>query len=259
MVKNTRCRKATLAIAALLVAGALYPMTALGAQKLLVKDSGGSTNKFVITDDGTGLSAPDSGYVGIGTAAPAAALHVSGAVKANPSQIKVFCTDATGASIAGGGFFLGHNNGPSGTPNNLPKALDRIGYLNVGTIVDAVPGTNFYGGGFQFTAAANWSYDTQQHFPTYLQLKTSDVNTASALNRLVIYPSGTVYIGGNFTPSTPPVVSQKLEVDGGARLIPQASGQPTCAAAIVGTFWYLQGSDAVQVCTGAGWKTVSLL
>ena len=255
MVKNTRCRKAKLAIAALLVAGALYPMTALAANKLIVKDTG-SVDKFVVTD---------TGYVGVGTNAPGAALHISGATKGNPSQIKAFNTDATAAQGGGGGFFLGHNNGIPGTPSNLPKKHDRIGYMNVGTIVDAAPGSNFFAGGFQFNAAADWAYDTQQHFPIYLQLKTADAAASSSSTRLVIYPSGTVYIGANFPaliPSTPansiPAVSQKLEIDGGARLIPQASGQPTCAAATVGTFWYVQSSDAVQVCTGTGWKTVTV-
>jgi hypothetical protein len=265
MEKNVRCRKATLAIAALLVAGALYPMTALGGQKLIVKDSGGTNNKFVITDDGTGLSAPDSGYVGVGTASPASALHILGASKGNPSQIKVFNTDATAAQGGGGGFFLGHNNGPAGTPNNLPKKHDRIGYMNVGSIVDSLPpGTNIFAGGFQFNASADWTYDTAQHFPVYLQLKTADTSQP-AQTRLVIYPSGTIYIGANFPaliPSTPassiPAVSQKLEIDGGARLIPQTSGQPACAAGTVGTFWYVQSSDAVQVCTGTGWRTVTL-
>ena len=69
MEKNTRCRKATLAIAALLVAGALYPMTALAANKLIVNGTDGVTPAYVVTD---------SGYIGIGNSAPLRPIHTVG-------------------------------------------------------------------------------------------------------------------------------------------------------------------------------------
>jgi len=248
--------KKTFAIAAAVSMVGLSSVGAMAAnEKLIVKDSGGTNNIFIVRSDGTGLTAPDSGFVGVGTASPGSALHVSGATKGNASQVKVFSTDATGANIGGGGFFLGHNNGPAGTPNNLPKLNDRVGYLNVGTIDDLQPGVNLFAGGFVFSAAANWTIDrpsNASHFPTYLQLRTAGTS-GSAQNRLVIYPNGGVYVGANFTLATPPTVTQKLEVDGGTRLIPQTVA-PTCT---VGTIYFDSVADAIMVCTGAGLKTVT--
>jgi hypothetical protein len=241
-----------LAITAVLVAGAFSPLNALAANKFIVMDTSGAVPQFVVTD---------TGWTGVGNNAPAAALHISGAVKGNASQIKAFNTDATGGTSGGGGLFFGHNNGPAGTLNNLPKKNDRLGYMNAGTIDDQQPGVNMFGGGLQFTAAADWTIDrpsNAQHFPTYLRFQTADTSGSSTA-RMVIYPNGSVYVGPNFNLATPPSVSQKLEVDGGARLIPQAGGsQPACVPALIGTFWYTQTPEALQVCTSTGWKTVTL-
>jgi hypothetical protein len=267
--KRQVSKKLVLAAAVGLVA--LVPMSAMAAQKLIVKDSTGTTNKFVITDnnspDPIGLSAPDSGFVGIGTAAPVTALQIKG-TSTNAAQLQIMQSLNGAGSNAGGGLVFGHNNGAG-----FPKSKDRLGYMNAGSLDDVDGVTPRFGGALQFNAAGDWSIDRTSvpgsliyHFPSFLLFKTADYNTGNvvgsaggSVTKMAVYPSGSIYIGPNFNINTPPTVSQKLEVDGGARLIPQTDANiPTCSASIRGTFWYNTTADTVSVCTNAGWKTVTL-
>jgi hypothetical protein len=224
MVKNTRCRKAKLAIAALLVAGALYPMTALAANKLIVKDTG-SVDKFVVTE---------TGAIGVGTNAPLSAIHVSGTMQTF-SQIKASASQAGAGANGGGGVLMTHNNGSA-----LPLNGDRLGYMNVGAVDDLVPTTNRFGGGFVFNAGGDWSIDRVNnivHFPTSLSLRTADTSGV-AQTRVTISPNGNVGIG-----STAP--TSQLQVVG---LPVHANNQAASGAGLTAGAFYRTGGDPDLVC-----------
>jgi hypothetical protein len=232
MKKNARCRKATLAIAALLVAGALYPMTALGGQKLIVKDSGGQVNKFVISDDGTGLSAPDNGFVGIGTATPARAIQIEGATISSAAIYAHY----TGTNAAGGGgLILSHNNA-SGA---FPATGDRLGYVLFSGIDNVFAGgRSLNGAGITARTEGAWSSDGASNiaFPTGFAFETTAAN--SRTEKMRITGSGNVGIGT----STP---TSKLQVVG---LPVYANNLAAVNGGLsVGAF-YRTGLDPDQVC-----------
>jgi len=248
----------TFAIAAAVSMVGLSSVGAMAAPgpKLIVKGPDGAaspTDKLVVTD---------TGFIGVGTSAPVTAIQVLGNSQAS-TQIKLMDNLNAAGTNAGGGLLFGHNNGTA-----LPLQNDRLGYLNAGTTDDVDGVTPRYGGGLQLNAAANWSIDRVTaapsliyHFPTYLRFQTAGANAANvtgggggSLVRMLIYPEGNVYVGTVATPLTPPAVTQKLEVDGGVRLIPQAI---TCTASNVGTISYNPTNDTIQVCTPTGAKTVT--
>jgi hypothetical protein len=260
MEKNARCRKATLAIAALLVAGALYPMTALGANKLIVKDSGGQVDKFVVTDTGT---------VGVGTNAPVSAVHVIGSETLNAydptSQVRIHGV-GTGAAFAGGGILGLHNQPVSGgNPSGYPLAGDRLGYFLFGT--QNLNGTDLSSVGITAFASDNWS-TTGPYAPSYLGFETTGA-TPGRKTRLNIGPEGGVAInmGKTFT-------SQALEVVGGVKINNLFPGNPSrnpvkpaCNATdgptTRGTLWFTNNgasADTLEICIydGAayGWKAI---
>jgi hypothetical protein len=259
MEKNTRCRKATLAIAALLVAGALYPLTALAANKLIVNDAGGTVNKFVVTD---------TGAIGAGTNNPQTAIHVEGAATAGvndpTSQVRIHSTGSAGAT-SGGGIVGLHNEPVSGT-NTLgyPINGDRLGYMLFGT--QRANGTNFNGAGLAAFAAADW---TSTLTPSFLTFETADIAAAGRKTRANIGPNGNIAINmeKNFA-------TQQLEVVGGIKINNQFPGdpaknptKPACSTAdgatTRGPLWYTNNgsaADTLEICMYNGsvysWVTI---
>lgn len=211
-------RKIMLAVAASMVA--LMPVMAQTENKLIVKDSTGTTDKMVVTD---------KGFVGIGTSTPGAALVAEG-VDANSSQFVAFFNALN--SNGGGGFALLHNNGTG----VLPKKNDRIGYFYFGT-QDGV--ARRYGAGVGVYAEADWVSGAATQ-PTYMSFNTSH----NAIERMRISSAGNVGIGATYP-------SQKLEVNGGVKLFTTAA-RPWCGATNRGTIWITQGgsgvADVVEVC-----------
>jgi hypothetical protein len=258
MKKNARCRKATLAIAALLVAGALYPMTALGANKLIVKDSGGQVDQFVVTD---------TGAIGSGTNLPATAIHTYGNTVLS-TQIRSQSVHAT-ASTPGtpvtneGGGFVGYFNYPS---NGMPINGDRLGYFLFGANDSTGAAKNQ--AGFSVYAAGDWSLTSAPTEFVFLTTPVGSTGSAGRAERLRISSNGNIVIGyPQTTPATLDFTTfQKLEVNGGVRLN-TSTAQPSCDNAhdIRGTFWFVKGSggaDTLQVCASNGstvaWRTITL-
>lgn len=224
------------------------PMVSHAASVSLNIQDSMNTDKFVVMD---------SGYVGVGNNAPQSAINVTGSKQA-ATQIRVSATEAGAGVNGGGGVFSSHNNGAA-----LPIKNDRVGYLNAGAIDDVDLVSLRFGGGVQFNAADNWTIGRTTspgnvivHFPTYLRFQNADYNTANVPGgnggsklHMLIYPEGNVYIGTVTTPLTPPAVTQKLEVDGGIRLV-TATAKPNCDANSAGTLWYEKGTtdDTLWVC-----------
>lgn len=228
-------RRIMLAVAASVVA--LIPVVAQAANKLIVKDSAGTNDKFVVTDNG---------YIGAGTNAPAVHVHAKGT---GVAQLRAQ-TNMASAS-AGGSFVMMHNNGST---TALPVAGDRIGAMYFGT--EAINPANqqpaaYYGAGVTIRADGPWKFDTVNPAlllaPSYISIDTGST-TAGRVERMKIASTGNVGIG-SFGGANP---TQRLEVKGGVK-ISSTGTKPTCDATVRGTFWVSQSAttdpDTVEVCS----------
>lgn len=222
-----------LAVTAVFVAGALSPLNALAANKFIVKDSTGTVDKFVVTDTGS---------VGVGTNAPAAAVHVKSAGVYPDNAIMV-----EGNVASNGAGFLGYNN--DGT--TAPKNGARFGFIYFGSTYDGAP---HHPAGFAANADADW---TATSTPAYFYFSTTPIGSTTRTERLRITSSGKV--GINTTTPT-----QQLEVNGGVRLN-ALSAKPACDATSRGTLWFTNGGaakDTLEVCAQSAvagdfqWRTI---
>jgi len=190
---------------------------AMAANKLIVKGTDGTTDKFVATD---------TGRLGVGTNSPEAGIHIKSTTYPE-AVIKV-----EGTESSGGGGFLGYTKRSTGT--YFPRVNDRLGYFLFGT---ALAGTNYNAGGVTVMAGGDWSATST---PVYFSFLTTDVNRVGndyRFERLRITASG------------------NTEVYGGLRMTKNSGSpsKPTCASNSRGTIWYTQGGtsekDKVEVCT----------
>ncbi len=224
MSKKQRASKISLAVALALVV--LVPLSAQAANKLIVMDSTGTVNKFVVTD---------TGYVGVGTAAPAAAVHVEGAATTDTLIISHF----TGTTQGGGGNINLFHNNASTTNGGLPQQYDRLGNILFGSYMTAT--TRQASAGVSAYADGLWSSTSA---PTYLSFQTTPVGSLTRVENLKIASNGNVGIGTGSP-------GQKLEVNGGIKLN-TATAQPTCSTSTRGTLWFARSgtgvADTVQVC-----------
>lgn len=210
----------------------LMPVMAQAANKLIVKDSTGTTDKMVVTDQG---------YVGINNSTPTSPLIIQG--NGDPLTTSVFIANngrATGylpTDSPGLNFF--RNNDPT-VNNGLPRDKDRLGYFAFGSTVF---GAKRYTSSFQSFAEGVWSSTS---LPTNFTISTTAPGTAFSSERFRIAASGNVGIG-----TTAP--TQKLEINGGLRLWSSTVKPTTCDATLRGTLWFVQGmtagvADSLEVC-----------
>lgn len=223
-----------LAVAASVVA--LLPVMAQAANKLIVKDSTGTTDKMVVTD---------LGWVGIGTAAPGAAVEINGVPGYVNSRIIM---RTIGKSASGGGGVLSLHNNDALTNGSMPIAGDRLGFYLFGTKNGSANAT---GGGIMAMAEDNWTANSS--YPTYFTFITAAPGSTTQLERMRVTASGNIGIG-----TTLP--KQKLEVNGGVRIYPvtasantdtpTVSSQPTCDATTRGTLWFTPSTpvDKLEIC-----------
>lgn len=236
-------RRVLLAALALVCVSSGTAMAA--ANKLIVKDSLGATDKFVVTDSG-------SIGVGLGTGViPTKAIQIKGAT----GDLSQVITQYVGGGTTNSGGYLAYRNNAGGA---LPVAGDRIGYMLFGSFAtDGVTPKN--AAGIVAGAEAAWSSTSN---PGYFSFETAAVGATGRTERMRITAAGNVGIGI----STP---VQKLEVRGGIRVFPVTSAtgatiaQPTCTAAIRGTLWLVQGAtDSLQICAQSGgtpvWRSITL-
>jgi hypothetical protein len=234
--------KKTVTLAAALSLVCLSSAGAMAANKLIVKDSGGTIDKFVVTDNG---------FIGSGTNAPAVAIHATGS-NSSASQLRAHFN---GSSAAGGGsFVMLHNNGSTSL---LPLNNDRIGAMYFGTQTTS---GMYYGAGISIFASGAWTNTgtlATSAMPAYISFDTAPA-TGAKVERLRITSAGNVGVGTN-------APNQKLQINGGLRLS-TGTARPTCTDATNrGTIWATQGAsgvaDTVAVCTkdaanNYGWRAL---
>lgn len=250
----TQKRKMTLIGTLALVALAL-PMgvMAVDTPKLIVQGADGTTNKFVVTDGNTGISAPGSGYVGIGTAAPSGPLHIVSSGNTIPAAGMILqhtatpFTDGIVKYFVAPNFTFKRNNDPT-VNSGYPRLGDTIGSLKYGSV-----GVTGVLAALDIRAEKNW---TATDTPTFLTLEVNP-GGSGVKNRTAI----TVSSAGT------------LSVNGGVRIYPYAPAvstntslpaRPSCGTDTQGTLWFtkVSGADTLQICAdgdgGPGWRNVSI-
>jgi len=231
--------KKTVTLAAAVSLVCLSAAGAMAANKLIVKDSTGVIDKFVVTD---------TGYTGIGTSTPVYGLQIVGS-NGNATGLAVINDGGATYNTANSGGFQFIRNNPSATNSGLPLSGDRLGYFTFGALSAGAAKNMALVGGF---ADGTW---TATSFPTSIRFETTPTGGISRLVRMSIISSGNVGIG-----TTTP--AQKLDVSGGIRLNSTGT-KPTCNAANRGTFWVTQGTtDVLQICAqvsgGYAWHGITL-
>jgi hypothetical protein len=236
--------KRTFALAAAVALVCLSSVGAMAANKLIVKGTDGTTDKFVVTDNG---------FIGVGMNTPAAGLNIVGSALST-SQIRSHFV-GTNASGGGGLFFL-HNNGTSAALT-MPVTGNRLGYFYFGSFVGPLgaPTAIPLGAGVSVRAEANW---TSTSAPAYMTFDTSGTGQALPVEKMRLTSTGNLGIG-----TTAP--TQKLDVNGVAIRIAGSATAPLaaeCTAATRGTLRFVQGTtDQFMICGQSGgtpiWRTIT--
>ena len=216
-------RKVVLAVALGLVA--MVPMSAMAANKLIVKDSTGAVDKFVVTENG---------YIGTGTSNPAVAMHLVGTT--DPStQLRAQSSSTVTAASPG---FLFLRNNPNGV-GQLPLLGDRLGWFSFGSMDGT---TSRASAGVFAYSDGNWVSGAS--FPSYYTFETTPSGSIYRQERMRITSSGNIGVGTQ-------APAQKLEVNGGIKLNTSTT-KPTCNLTARGTLWFTRGAqnvaDKLEVC-----------
>lgn len=226
MRAQSRSGKKFVVLAALAVV-CIYSGAAMAANKLIVKGTDGTTDKFVVTD---------GGRIGTGTSTPGKAVYINGD-SIETTQIVSHATNTGDTALSGG--FVARRNNLNTTNNGLPVLGNRIGYMLFGSIGTDLADKN--AAGFGAYAEADW---TNNSFPAYFAIETAPPSSGRT-EKMRITGAGNVGIG-----TTTP--TQKLEINGGIRLNTSTAKPTTCDNSLRGVLYYSQGgagvADSLEVC-----------
>jgi hypothetical protein len=199
--------------------------------RFAVQDTTGTVDKMVVTD---------SGYIGIGSPAPAPGypLQITGNTTNSSSILLSYGGNATYNRYADGEMRFARNN-DAAKNNGFPVNGDRLGFFSFGTLASGV-----------FKQSAGIIAEAQGDASATttggnLYLMTTAVGYTTAEQRVTVLSNGNVGVG-TLTPA------QKFEVNGGIR-INTASAKPGCTSSIRGTLWFTQiatvgVADLTEVC-----------
>lgn len=233
MRNGKRRMAAKLAVTAAIMVAGIGVVSAHAANKLIVKDSTGTTDKFVVTDEGK---------VGIGISAPIYPIQINMGGPSSASTLEFRNTGNSTYSQYDAPTVQFMRNNISTVNNGIPQNNDRLGYVTFGAYL---PGQKYAAGITGNSEGSSWSSTS---YPGYLAFLTTPASSAYPQERVRITSTGNVGIG-----ATAP--AQKLEVNGGVRLN-TGTGKPACDSAngpnIRGTLWFSKGgtgvADKLEVC-----------
>lgn len=226
---NVFRKTVTLAAAVSLVC--LSSAGAMAADKLIVKDSAGTLNKFVVTD---------AGYIGVGGISPTMPLQIVGAGAYSTTTLYLENTGrATGKTAVDAPHMYMLRSNHSTINTGLPQAGDRLGAILFGSKLSGAIKTASF---ITSNADSAWSGTST---PGYLSFFTTIAGSTTATESLRITSNGNVGIG-LISPT------QKLQVNGGIKLY-TSTAKPTCTDATNrGTIWFALGGsgvkDSLEVC-----------
>jgi len=193
-------------IGTLVLAALSFPLGAMAANKLIVRNAGDTADAMVVAD---------TGYIGSGTNAPTFAFHAVSTTDVKQAQISLQTTGRTGAAF-GGGLLAYHNNAAGAIANNG----DRLGYMFFGSYDGATPRNS---GGLAARADGVWVSGAS--YPTAFIFETTPPNSvvagtlaAARVERMRITGSGLVGIGTSSPTSQLQVVGLPVFADNTAAL-----------------------------------------
>jgi len=229
------------AILATLAVVFVFSGTAMAANKLIVKGTDGTTDKFVVTD---------GGYLGIGNSNPGTPIQVTGAGNSGVTTFEMNNLGALPYDRYNAPTFQVIRNNDSSVNSGLPLIDDRLGYFNFGAMFS---GTFRSAAGLGAYAASSSGSSTS--FPGYLTFETTSNGQMYPVERLRVTSGGYVGIG-----TTNP--QQRLDVNGAIRFNTSGS-RPNCTSANHGTLWIVAGNtESLQIClyvSGSySWQAISI-
>lgn len=200
----------------------VLPNAVLAANKLIVKDAAGSTDKMSVTD---------TGYIGVGHSAPTSAIHAIGGASPRDAQLMLQHNPPTApaANASGSGVLLYYN-----ANNALPASGYRLGYVYFGSY-DGTTQKN--AAGLKGIADGPW---TSTSTPSAFLLETTPAGATTRLERVRIDNAGNVGI------NAPGItLTSKLQVVG---LPAFANNAAAIAGGLSAGAFYRTGGDPDILC-----------
>lgn len=235
----------SMVMGAAILAALTLPMTAMAANKLVVRNAGDTADAAVVTD---------AGWIGSGTNAPVGPYHLITTGASNTAAGNILQLTTTGATpgVAWAPNFTLMRNNDVSVNAGLPRQGDALGFFNFGSVFS---GTRTNRALIYAFAEKNWTSTLDS--PAYFQFLLNPGGVTQNREVLTINSNGT------------------MKVNGGIRLWPYTGTTPnpalvptrpaTCDASVAGTMWFTKaatgGTDTLSICAEIGgvfaWKNVT--
>jgi hypothetical protein len=227
IMKNASCRqkvRSSIMVALLAAFVAAAPTGASAVDKLIVQDSTGTINKFVVTDTGSvnGINIV-SGKIGIGTATPGSGITID----TNDQFVAQFINHYVGDTSAASAGMLFLRN----TTTGMPLKDNRLGYILMGGI--GTDGLNKNSTGIVGYAESDWAAPL---YPAYFAFETTQYGARA--EKMRITGDGKVGIGTKSPTSSLQVVGIPIYANNAAAI----AGNLTAGA------FYRTGADPDVLC-----------
>jgi hypothetical protein len=228
-MKNASCRqkvRSSIIVALLAAFVAAAPTGASAVDKLIVQDSTGTINKFVVTDTGSvnGINIV-SGKIGIGTDTPGSGITIDTTDQFVAQFINHYTGDISATSA--GMLFLRN------TTTGMPLKDNRLGYILMGG-KDATA-VNRNSTGIVGYAESDW---VPSSYPAYFAFETTQSGATTRSEKMRVTGDGKVGIGTKSPTSSLQVVGIPIFANNAAAI----AGNLTAGA------FYRTGADPDVLC-----------